>query len=279
MQLKETQKKLVDKFYSTNDSESDSSCDDRSERGGHIQWEHDVSTEDQRGIPRFLIDRKQYPENNGRTYYGSNGFLHGTSRRFSDSLSASAHELALRKRSEGIRGVDGENLFRRSSARDEIAEEILQSKFLPSRFTNLRSFSSEPFQATDSSSKDSKSFITSRIASMNGVSSKNASSPSRLSPPKRDLNKGFHISTILGLKDEAGKDRVAGQLMRDSLNKNVQEEATQTELQGEAEQSEGEKVVISKHVANIDDVKSSFAQVLQVFTATITRTIDTILKP
>lgn len=126
--------------------------------------------------------------------------------------------------------------------------------------------------------------------------SPHSTSPSRLSPPKKDPNRGFHISTILGLDDNKQPSAVvAGQreshetedkakrgAIQNGVHKDLKNMKLSEETQDTVQRKDVNMLHITNDASNIDDIKTSFAHILQGLTATITqsidKTIDTIFK-
>lgn len=320
MQLKSTQRRLSDNGHLPNEIESDSSCsDDRSELYRNDD-SYDCVSKDQ-----VFIDRP-YPSVFGAKFHSSNGYASGTG--------YSTNEARFEKRLESHDRERLEQAEEHDKRRKEsfICERIMRPKLSPNAVQDDRRLSVRASFSPEKMPKSSHIYL-SRYSPINGIEN----SISKQSPPKKELNKGFHISTILGLKD----DKVAEQRFTAEANGNAQLDRENEirnrrrydEKESPADRTSGQKglasirdkfgtekdtvrrvsgnaakmrytvdlsdgdgssckgarrngdIVSHHHVeaSNMDDIKTSFAHLLQGFTATITRSIDrsidTIFKP
>lgn len=328
MQLKSTQRRLSDGSHLPNEVETDSnSSEDRSE------IYRNCDTYEYMGKEPVFVDR-QYPSVLAAKFHPVNGYAFDVSRH-SDGGAYRANEASYARLAEDkhqqMFGQYGQNGKRCNE--DFIRERIAKCKLSPNEFRDARIRSS---RIRSSPERGSRSQIyLSRYSPINGI----RTSPSRQSPPKKEVNRGFHISTILGLKDDAAEMEVAGQqkeqntrngdrdfrlahgkeVGRDVETGRSEKEAyvknrsvittngaakgadserltearekiekerdaiNEDSLEGGSDEGETEADQLNEAVSNMDDIKTSFAHLLQGFTATITRSIDqsidTIFKP
>ena len=318
MQLKSTQRRLSDNGHLRNESESDSSTsDDRSELYRNDD-SYDCISKDQ-----VFIDQP-YPSVFPTKFHSSNGYASRT-----DYLSdAASYERSWedreRNRQHNEQAEGHNDRCSDGYSHDRVAHRRLSpSKIHDDRIRSART-SSSPERISASR------VYRSRYSPISGIEN----SSLKQSLPKKELNKGFHISTILGLNDDtsngAGKASGNTQLVCERTSKHegrhggAGSPATGSSLckgsglsgvhyaetdkkairrvsdsaakmghfvdfpDGSGRSFVGTRgdrdvITLNAEVSNMDDIKTSFAHLLQGFTATITRSIDrsidTIFKP
>ena len=334
MQLKATQRRLSDNGHLPNESESDSNCSD--DRGELYRSENSYEYMSKEHV---FVDRP-YPSVFAAKFDAARGYgFDMNGRAFGASCIPNGKSFGTNQKDRGQRTLVPTNGTDERFNEDFIRERIMQCKLSPNGVKDNRHLSARNLSSRTSPERVSKSQIyLSRYSPINGIET---SLSSRQSPPKKELNKGFHISTILGLEDESAQLPVAGQrvsdegkyvplsgtksevynekritangsprvgksvdsassterrLSDDSVNARLSDAVAEKERlrrsadlplkKGSSGDKEGGKRDLdglNKEVHNMDDIKTSFAHLLQGFTATIARSIDrsidTIFKP
>lgn len=297
MQLKSTQRRLSENGHIPNENESDSSSsDDRSELYRNDD-SYDSLCKDQ-----VFVDQP-FPSALAAKFHPSNGYAVDVSRLGTRNHYTTSEASYERSREE-------QSVKRHNDKYNEsyIHERIMHRRLSPNRVHDERLVS---VGARSSPERISKSQI---FQSRYSPNSRIGSTPSKQLSPKKEANKGFHISTILGLKDDTPE--LPGQQPNTETDRYTNDsERGQRELIGGnfdkskemmgrladnrakmryivevpsgkggiCDGAENNTITLNAEVSNMDDIKTSFAHLLQGFTATIARSIDrsidTIFKP
>ena len=322
MQLKETQKRLNENRNSNDDSESEGSSDERSRHRPEVPLSDNVLERNHsglewnrrskgiaHGINGMMQERSLtsgfpgrhpcanvYPHLFNGVHPSENGINRSlvSSREDAEDLVRRQHDEEHVQKMKEIYKTNGHHL------RAGISQLTISSQISPQispKYPKVSPTTTTWHDRSPSAVSPPRSFpekmevpniSVSRISPINRLDT----SPSRHPPSKKDASRGFHISTILGLDDEKqkAKPEVAGQLEVDLANTEsskikeiiLRNGAHNIALQKELKRKDMKKV-LNGEASDMNDIKTSFAHLLQGLTATFTqsidKTIDTFFKP
>ena len=294
MQLKATQNRIDGRRYHSRDYESDHSSDDKSEHStdndntthNHIKTITPSSNHNDTSPRESRIAFNRLDISKEINALKTNGFHRETRAEFSDAVIGYARnnnprDSYLRESRRGI-VCNGEYPLKDVDKARDKTDRFTELVSPPENYTTW-TFPSQvsPVGLIPSSGNQSTRISPLRV------------SPSMLSPPKKESSRGFHISTILGLDDEketvvAGQQESKkseaqhlkeartsfnGQFKHNNYFKHDKEFYAST-TQDIACKRNGASSHLSTNTSNMDDIKTSFAHILQGLTATVTNSID-----
>ena len=312
MQLKSTQRRLSENGHVPNENESDSSSsDDRSELYRNDD-SYDSLCKDQ-----VFIDQP-FPSAMATKFHSANGYAVDVTR-----LGSRKHYPTSQASYERSREDQVVRRYDDKYNESYIHERIMHRRLSPNRVHDERLLSARTRSSPERIS--TSQIFPSRYSPISRIES----SPSKQLSPKKEVNKGFHISTILGLKDDTAelpsqrpsteadrntddsdrgykriekgspaavkigqseliggnfdKDKEMVGRLADSGGKMRYIVEVPNGKGGICDGAKNNTIAFNAEVSNMDDIKTSFAHLLQGFTATIAksidRSIDTIFKP
>eukprot|EP00794_Sanderia_malayensis_P012762 gene12762-14072_t len=293
MQLQETQKRLDGKRRALQDCESDCSSEDRGDLPDDSAANRAVCSNDV--SPRMVSHHRQqivtdYPKEKieHKNGYHVNGYLRNARDGYARSVGPGndADGLLVMNRSSHQGNVYSVQTYDNMPNGCRIRQNKQRSESVSARST----VSSGAVETVSRDNVSTSHLLSKTPSPINSIRS--SVSPSRLSPPslspKKDSNRGFYISTILGLDDKPDEIVPTGRRNPNetedtsSLSKASAECTKAATSFVPAQRCDVKLPRITNDASNLDDIKTSFAHILQGLTATITqsidKTIDTIFK-